>query len=181
MQAAEQTYYLADGMMSPDFFTEYLEGTMAGMTKCREKLNEYWTPMDDEYLEYKVFSVKNHSDSAVEYSECWLLDCADGYIPVFILNINTSSGYSMCRCGMDRELDECDDVKTEYTLDEIAEMLVECVNKDIFKKTITETLEKGIWIPNIKEKVKIKIKKLKSINVGMGALINPDLDKDAPQ
>lgn len=175
---AEQTYHLADGLMSSNFFTQYLEEKMAGMTKCYEKLSEYWSDMHDEDgepLEYKVFGVKNHSDSEVEYSECWLLECDVGYIPVFVLNINTSSGYSMCRCGMDRDLEECDDVKTEYTLDEIAEMLVECVKKDIFKDTITETLGKGIWMPL--PKIQIKVKKLKSIGNGMGALINLDLFK----
>jgi hypothetical protein len=181
---AEQTYHLADGMMSSNFFTEYLEPKMVGMTKCYEKLSEYWSDMHDEDgepLEYKVFSVKSHNDSEVEYSECWLLECGDGYIPVFVLNINTSSCYSMCRCGMDRELEECDDVKTEYTLDEIAEMLVECVKKDIFKDTITETLGKGIWLPP--PKIQIKVKKLKSCEIGngMGALINLDWGKDAQQ
>ena len=182
---AEQTYHLADGMMSSNFFTEYLEVNMVGMGY--EKLREYWSDMHDEDgepLEYKVFRVKNHRDSEVEYSECWLLECDDGYVPVFVLNINTSSGYSMCRCGMDRELEECDDVKTEYTLDEIAEMLVQCdVNKDRFKDTITETLGKGIWLPLPKKKIQIKFKKLKSCEIGngMGAFINLDLGKDAQQ
>jgi hypothetical protein len=182
---AEQTYHLADGMISSNFFTQYLEPKMVGMTKCYEKLSQYWSDMHDEDgepLEYKVFRVKNITDSEVEYSECWLLECDVGYIPVFVLSINTSSGYSMCRCGMDRELEECDDVKTEYTLDEIAVMLVQCgVNKDGFKDTITETLGKGIWIPLPKKKIQIKVKKLESIGNGMGALINLDWDKDAQQ
>ena len=117
--------------MDSHFFKEYLE------EECSKgllaKIRKYWTTMDDEEddqgLEYKVFGIKNTNDRETEYTECWLLDNVDGFIPIFVTGINTSSCYAMVRSGMDREIEEDDDVKTQYTLDEICELLAPCVSK----------------------------------------------------
>jgi hypothetical protein len=140
----EKTYYLAEGMMTSHFYKEYLEGHAS--EAIAKKVRKYWKDIDEEEgepLEYRVFAVPNANDSVVEYTECWLLDNEDGYLPIFIGGINTSSCYAACRCGMDREIEECDDVKTEYTLDEICECLVPSVKKDTFKGVVIDTLGCG--------------------------------------
>ena len=127
----EKTYYVAEGTMDSHFFKEYLEEKCG--KKVLQRIKKYWTTMDDEEegegLEYKVFGIENTDDKEWEYSECWLLDNEGGYVPIFVTGINTSSCYAAGRCGMDREIEEGDDVKTQYTLDEICEMLAPCVSK----------------------------------------------------
>jgi len=142
----EKTYYLAEGMMDSEFYTTYLED------KCgkgfRERIRKYWKDIDEkeegqegEPLEYKVFALENANDNVVEYTECWLLDFQQGYLPIIVGGINTSSCYAACRCGMDREIEE-QDFKTQYTLEEICDILAPCVSKEGFLKAVTR-LEKG--------------------------------------
>jgi hypothetical protein len=127
----EKTYYHSEGLMDSYFFKNYLE------EKCSkgilQRIKKYWTTMDDEEddqgLEYKVFGIENTNDRETEYTEFWLLDNEGGYIPIFVTGINTSSCYAMVRSGMDREIEDGDDVKTQYTLDEICDLLIPQISK----------------------------------------------------
>jgi hypothetical protein len=113
-------YYLNEGCMERHFFDEYISENASD--EIIAKIEEYWTD-PEEFLEYKVFGLENPTDrKGLEYSECWLLDYKDGYLPVIHTGINSSSRYSMCRCGMDRELDD-DEEQERLTLDEICEMM----------------------------------------------------------
>jgi hypothetical protein len=133
----EKTYYLAEGTMDAKFYKEYLRGAAAAAVVKRIK--QYWKDLDDEddeesFLEYKVFAVENANDNVVEYTECWLLDYENGYLPIFVLGINTSSCYAARRCHMDIEIEDGSEIaKTQYTLDEICELLADSVNKEKFK------------------------------------------------
>ena len=129
----EKTYYLAEGTLYSEFFTTYLED------KCSKgilgKIRKYWKDIDEEEgegLAYKVFALENANDNVVEYTECWLLEYETGYIPIIVTGINTSSCYAGRRLYMDREIEECDNVKTQYTLDEISEILAPCFSKGGF-------------------------------------------------
>ncbi len=126
-------YYIDTGCMNRNFFDEYLadKATKAVL----QKIKEYWSD-PEEFLEYYAFRLDNPTDrKGLEYSECWLLDYKDGYLPLIATGINTSSCYSMCRCGMDRELDE-DEEPQRLTLDEICEMM-----SDKYKTTLKTTVE----------------------------------------
>ena len=113
-------YYMNSGSMDRHFFDEYLAENASKV--MLQKINEYWTDEED-FLEYKVFGLENPSDrKGLEYSECWMLDYTDGYLPIVVCGVNTSSCYSMCRCGMDRELDD-DEEPERLTLDEISELM----------------------------------------------------------
>jgi len=113
-------YYLNEGCMERHFFDEYISENASD--EIIAKIEEYWTD-PEEFLEYRVFGLENPTDrKGLEYSECWLLDYKDGYLPVIHTGINSSSRYSMCRCGMDRELDD-DEEQERLTLDEICEMM----------------------------------------------------------
>ena len=138
----EKTYYLAEGTLDSEFFTTYLED------KCGkgflQRIRKYWKDVEEEGegLAYKVFALENSNDNVVEYTECWLLEFQTGYIPIIVGGINTSSCYAARRLYMDREIEECDDVKTQYTLDEICDILAPSVSKEGFRKWVTR-LEKG--------------------------------------
>ena len=145
--------------MTSHFYKEYLEGHASESVATRIK--QYWKDINDEEgepLEYKVFAVPNANDSNVEYTECWLLDFQTGYLPIFIKNINTSSCYAACRCGMDREIEECDDVKTDYTLEEICDILAPSVKKDSFKGVIIHTLGCGRGGEKLPKTIKVVYK-----------------------
>ena len=126
-------YYIDTGCMNRNFFDEYLADNA---TKAvLQKIREYWSD-PEEFLEYSAFRLENPTDrKGLEYSECWLLDYKDGYLPLIATGINTSSRYSMCRCGMDRELDEDEEPQT-LTLDEICELM-----SDKYKTTLKTTVE----------------------------------------
>lgn len=130
-------YYMNNGSMDRHFFDEYLAENASKVVL--QKINEYWTDEED-FLEYKVFGLENPSDRKVlEYSECWILDYTDGYLPIVATGINTSSCYSMCRCGMDRELDD-DEEPERLTLDEICELMSKKYKTTT--KTVLQNLEK---------------------------------------
>lgn len=125
-------YYLNEGCMERHFFDEYISENASDAIIA--KIEEYWTD-PEEFLEYKVFGLENPTDrKGLEYSECWLLDYKDGYLPVVATGINSSSRYSMCRCGMDRDLDD-DEEPERLTLDEICEMM-----SDKYKTTLKTTI-----------------------------------------
>lgn len=141
----EKTYYLAEGMMDSEFFNNYLEDHCG--KGFLPRIRKYWKDIDEEEgesLEYKVFALENANDNVVEYTECWLLDFQTGYIPIIVGGINTSSCYAGRRLHMDREIEQEEDdlLKTQYTLEEICEMLAPCVSKEGFRKAVTR-LEKG--------------------------------------
>ena len=133
----EKTYYVAEGTMSATFYKEYVRGAAA--PAVAKRIKQYWKDHDDEdgesFIEYKVFAVENANDTLVTYTECWLLEYEVGYLPIFVMGINTSSCYAACRCDMDREIEEGDDVKTQYTLDEICELLTPPINKEKIKSS----------------------------------------------
>ena len=133
----EKTYYLAEGMMDSEFFKTYLEDKCA--KGFLQRIRKYWKDVDEEEgegLEYRVFSIPNANDRVVEYTECWLLDNEGGYVPIIVTGINTSSCYAARRCGMDREWEEGDDVQTQYTLDEIADLMIHQVSNPGFCEMI---------------------------------------------
>ena len=139
----EKTYYVSFGMMDSEFFTNYLEDRCG--KGFLQRIRKYWKDVDEEEgegLEYKVFALENANDNVVEYTECWLLDYENGYLPIIVGGINTSSCYAGRRLHMDREIEEDDDVKTQYTLEEICETLAPCVSKEGLRKAVTR-LEKG--------------------------------------
>ena len=139
----EKTYYLAEGMMDSEFFKTYLEDKCA--KGFLQRIRKYWKDVDEEEgegLEYRVFSIPNANDRVVEYTECWLLDFQQGYLPIIVGGINTSSCYAGRRLYMDRDIEEGDDFKTQYTLEEICDILAPCVSKEGLRKGITR-LEKG--------------------------------------
>jgi hypothetical protein len=154
----EKTYYLAEGLMDSEFFKNYLEDRCG--KGFLQRIRKYWKDLDDEEegegLEYKVFALENANDNVVEYTECWLLDYENGYIPIIVGGINTSSCYAGRRLHMDRDTADTsnwlpmerefrevmEDYKTHYTLNEICEMLAPCVSKEGLRKAVTR-LEKG--------------------------------------
>lgn len=148
-----ETYYINSGCMERSFFDEYLKDNAT--RPVLQKIIDYWTD-EEECLEYKVFGLDNPNDrKKLEYSECWLLDYKDGYLPLIVCGINTSSCYSMCRCSMDRELDD-DEEPEKLTLDEIGEMMSEG-----YKGSTKTTIQK---IERKEEAIKLNACKIEKLN-----------------
>ena len=76
------------------------------------------------------------------YDQLWLIDSPNGYIPVLIQDINTSSGMAGWSCGIYRDEEE---EKGEISLDDIIEMVGEGWRKGL-RKVLVENY--------IKDKVK---------------------------
>jgi hypothetical protein len=88
-------------------------------------LKQYLDLGEDSDLDYKVFRFFNKDDKEWEFSKCRLLDSSVGYLLVIKTSINTSSVYSLWRCGMDREEsgDESEEKEKSWTPDEICDLL----------------------------------------------------------
>lgn len=103
--------YVGEGLMTASFFNNYIKHNLG--KSSAKKISEMFAEDEEAYLEYRVTAIDNPDDREVlEYTELWFLDFDGKYVPVCVAGINTSSGYSMCRCGMDREYEtqqECDE------------------------------------------------------------------------
>jgi hypothetical protein len=87
---------------------------------------------DEDFVEYRVCGWDNPRDGVAEYSELWFFDCETEqgyYYPVVVSEINTSSAYAMCRCGMDRDPD-AEEVETLMLTDEEIVALVKPRNHE---------------------------------------------------
>jgi hypothetical protein len=118
--------YVAEGLMSRSFYQEYIRPKMS--EKGQALMDAVYGDCEDDEMgvEYRVCSWGNPKDYINEYSELWLLDCepdAGFYYPVVVGEINTSSAYAMCRCGMDRDPDEEEEQDLMKTDAEIMEMV----------------------------------------------------------
>jgi len=134
--APQEKRYVAEGVMSGDFFNDYIKHNLGKTTA--KKISEMFAEDEGAFLDYKVTAIENPDDREVlEYTELWFLEFEGKYVPVCVAGINTSSGYSMCRCGMDREWEEED---REW-------------EKEVCWKTNEEILS---WFDNEKQKLKIK-------------------------
>ncbi len=95
-------FYINQGIMDKDFFESFILNHISS----KKMINNCNKIFDlDEFIEY--YTVCTSSNHQCYYNELWLLDICDDnkYYPVYIQNINTSSGYAASRCGMDREED----------------------------------------------------------------------------
>jgi len=122
--------YVAEGIMDKRFYETYLREHMS--SKGKEYMDRLYGEEDVEtnenFVEYRVCGWKNPRDGVAEYSELWLLDCEPvclgTYYPVVVGEINTSSGYAMCRCGMDRDAENEEEEQERMKTDqEIMEMV----------------------------------------------------------
>ena len=103
-----------------------------------KKLDAIIDGLDDEdMIEGYTLGLSNSRNCF--YDQLWLIDSPNGYIPVLIENINTSSGMAVWTCGIYR------DVKGEISLDDIIEMVGEGWRKGL-RKVLVENY--------IKDKVK---------------------------
>ncbi len=103
-------FYINQGIMDKSFFDSFIRHNIYSK-KLLQTCNKIFEL--DEFIEYYTICLDNNLQC--HYNELWLLDICDNYkyFPVYIQNINTSSGYAASRCGMDREEDYY------MTLDEI--------------------------------------------------------------
>lgn len=108
----EKKFYLANGLVGMDFYNNYIKSEVSKKTQAKIK-----KLLEDDYIEYYRVSVDNPTDKNYEFSSLWFFDLQDGYVPVFMSNINTSSCLAMELCGMDRE-DE-DEEENGMTLEEL--------------------------------------------------------------
>jgi len=109
----EKKWTVSEGMLGKSFYKTYLKSHIS--KSYNDKIDNLTQNYGDNewHIEYKCIGINNPKDGIAEYSMMWFLDIddnsmEDGYHPIFIDNINTSSGYSLCRCGMDREDEEPD-------------------------------------------------------------------------
>jgi hypothetical protein len=113
--------YVAEGIMNKSFYETYIREKMSekGQRLMDAVFGDY--EEDEMGVEYRVCSWGNSRDHINEYSEIWFLDCEpeEGYLyPVIVGEINTSSAYAMCRCGMDRDADNEEDEANLMLTDE---------------------------------------------------------------
>jgi hypothetical protein len=107
---------IASGVMDYNFFETFLE---PHNKKTANLLKQYWTDRED-CVYYKVVGIKNQRDlDTTEYSECWFIESQVDWLPFVVTEINTSSPYAMCRCGMDRDEDENEEPETYDTIEDI--------------------------------------------------------------
>jgi hypothetical protein len=113
--------YVAEGIMNKSFYETYIREKMSekGQRLMDAVYGDY--EEDEMGVEYRVLSWGNPKDHINEYSELWFLDCEPEqgfYYPVVAGEINTSSAYAMCRCGMDRDWDNEEDEANQMLTDE---------------------------------------------------------------
>lgn len=118
------SFIMTHGTMDKDFYETYIKEHMAAHSQKKfESAVE-----DGEFVEYHRVGFKSKTDSISEFSNMWFFEiCEKGYCPVFVSNINNSSGYSMCLCGLDRDDDNeitLEDLLEEYVLGEKAKKLI---------------------------------------------------------
>jgi hypothetical protein len=142
-------YYLSDGTMTNEKFKEYIQAD------CQTEWQQYFDLEKGSDIEYKVFRFLNKDDKECEFSECWLLDSSIGYLPVIKTRINTSSRYSLWRCGMHEEEsgDESEEKEKSWTLDEICDLLAPYTIKSSFKKIILRIQDHGEFFDYETEKI----------------------------
>jgi hypothetical protein len=133
--------YVAEGIMNKSFYETYIKENMTkkGQSLMDEIFGEEDAEECENFVEYRVCSWGNSYDGVCEYSEMWFLDCeteAGFYYPVAVSNINTSSGYAMCRCGMDRDADNEEDEANLMLTDEEILALVKPRNHEAIRKVL---------------------------------------------
>jgi len=117
------------GSVDKEFYETYIKEHMT--PHSQKKFDS--AVEDGEFVDYYRVGFKSKTDSIAEFSNLWFFDiCEKGYCPVYVSNINTSSGYSMCLCGLDR-----DDGEIEITLEDLLE---EYVLNEKAKKPIKDLL-----------------------------------------
>jgi hypothetical protein len=133
--------YVAEGIMRKSFYEKYIREKMsekgqnlmdAVYGNYKEIVQDSDCDEDEDFVEYRVCGWDNPRDGVAEYSELWFFDCETEqgyYYPVVVSEINTSSAYAMCRCGMDRDPD-AEEVETLMLTDEEIVALVKPRNHE---------------------------------------------------
>jgi hypothetical protein len=137
-QNQDNKYYINQGSMDKDFFTEYIREHI--QTNLQKKCDKILEEID--FIEY--YSIGLKSDRIACYSELWFIDIINlsnnKYLPVFIQDINTSSPYALSRCNMidneeEEEKNTEDDTEGENnnykTLEEVLELCPSSVSIQI--------------------------------------------------
>jgi hypothetical protein len=118
-----------DGAMGRWFYRTFIRENILSNT-IRKRIDSLLSD-DEDFIEYYVIGIIDPSDTAVTYSELWMLDVleeSNKYLFHYVSNINTSSAYALSRCAMDRE--DYEDDYIEFTYDKIKEM---CPNERAWK------------------------------------------------
>jgi hypothetical protein len=140
--------YVAEGIMNKSFYETYIKENMTkkGQSLMDEIFGEEDAEECENFVEYRVCSWGNSYDGVCEYSEMWFLDCeteAGFYYPVAVSNINTSSGYAMCRCGMDRDAETEEEEQELMKTDEEILALVKPRNHEAILKILQAKRKDG--------------------------------------
>ena len=100
-------------IMNESFFKEYLLDSIVCKNKKIQKLVRRTLYTDCESYDLMYYVESSEGDVSYRYNETWYLSNAieitdiNYYcIKIVINGINSSSGYAMCRCGMDDEYSE---------------------------------------------------------------------------
>lgn len=122
---------VSEGCLDESFVTTYLldHAHKSDKRKLAEMVK------DDGTVEYIRIGFPGFNQC--HYDHCWLIEDS---ILIYVDDINTSSGYSMCMCGMDREYDDDEDER----IMSLREFLYNDQVNPIWSKHIHEYISKQI-------------------------------------
>ena len=139
--------YYTNGTFNEELYNEYVKKhlTTTSNNLINNMLNSY--EAEDRYINYISIGLK--SDRPCSYSELLLLDLNNNestYIPVLIININTSSPYALMKSNTDNDSDSNSDsdsniAKNKMNLYDLKNLIMKNYNST---KIINYVIEKYI-------------------------------------
>ncbi len=122
--------------MGKSFYETHIKKEIFSKT-TQKKFEAMYKDEDEDYIEYYRVCISNPDDCPWQFSSLWFFDMGfeNGYFPIFVTGVNTSSYFAMELCGMER--DEYEE-ENERTLEELLE---EFRPSEKAKETIRQILE----------------------------------------